>query len=58
MIPNRGIWWSPMARRVALASLVVAVLSLGLSSRNPGTTPTGPNQIAAAFLTHELQSAE
>lgn len=54
VVPNPEIWWTPLARRVALVALVLALVSITLIRQKPTPIWMGPDRLSAAFLAHEL----
>lgn len=58
IVPDPAIWWTHLARRAAMVALAVALLALGFLRDAPEPALANPGQLAAAFLSHELQTAK
>ncbi|MEM9015814.1 MAG: hypothetical protein AAGC68_02285 [Verrucomicrobiota bacterium] len=56
LAPDPTIWWTPLARRVALVAVVVAFLICGFQREPDPRTMIKPDSLAAAFLAHGLQA--
>ena len=55
--PDSWTWWMPLARNLALASLVVALITIPLTRTGENSFPVESKTLASSLFLHALQQS-